>query len=206
MNGWNVSCRSFSQQKCCFLVFSRQWAILTLWHDATIKADYLCRVQSRKDFHTWLCVDHYSLPAWPGEVMADNQWLRITAGAVLHLFNSFFYSAFQFLSLLLHMQSLGLQVSFSTFKNMGISKMFPALKRSADGLFTPLNGFTASWWWHWMSHHPPLLSLNKQPFPQTEHWFCFPCLLCSVAFLSEPSMKRTFPVTTQFASNGRREQ
>lgn len=110
---------------------------------------------------------------------------------------------FQFLLLPSHMQS-----------QQGHYNMRPVFKRCADGLYTPLNAFTASSFFpakqtddikclinvlcfFWMS--------SNNLFPEQNIIFS-PSPLCSVAFLSEPNMKIRFPVTTLFASNVRREQ
>lgn len=113
--------------------------------------------------------------------------INFIAVAVLHIFG---WLSSPFLSLLLHMRSPGQKVSISSHGNRCVTTAWNAdgfLHLYLDSLHL---GSSTS------------LIVFTQHLLSTDY---FPCFSRSVASLSVKSMKRRFPVTTLFGSNGRRE-
>lgn len=93
----------FCAKKCCFLVLNTLWAILTLWHECYFKSWLIISAEfmPKRFSHMFMCGSlQFTCMArggdgWQAMTVIWNA-LRITTGAVLHLFDFLFYSVSNF--------------------------------------------------------------------------------------------------------------
>lgn len=129
--------------------------------------------------------------------------LKITTGAALHLFDFLFYAVSNFFCCChtcSHNRGITTCVLSLTGVQMACIHLLMHLLHLRSSLRNRLMTLNVS------SMSFAFSECLQIAFSPNKTYILFPSPLCSVAFLSEPNMKIRFPVTTLFASNGRREQ